>query len=56
MLCILKGAIPKDVFYRSKDVTRVFKMHLWGDLFWKSVQNEKFKRYSSIFVFPKNIK
>lgn len=35
---------------------QVIKMLLWGNLFWKSVQNENCEPYSSTFMFPKNIK
>lgn len=49
LLCILTGALRKGVFYSSKDVTGVFKMLLWGNLFLKSVQNENFEPCSSTF-------
>lgn len=51
-ICILTGIILKDVLYRSKDVTRVFKMLPRSNLFWKSVQNENFEPYSSILFVP----
>lgn len=57
LLCILTGAILKGVFYRSKDVTRVFKMLSWSHLFSEKCSEWKFwTPWQHIFLFPRNIK
>lgn len=51
----LTDAILKGIFYRSKDMTRIFKM-LSGVGFGKVFRMKILNPIAALFLFPKNIK
>lgn len=56
LLCTLPGVILKGLFYRSKDMTRIFKM-LSGVGFGKVFRMKILNPIAALFfLFPKNIK